>query len=119
MLFAHSSTLVPFYTALKISENKEDFNLSDIGTENKNRVFTTPDLDPMNSNIAFVVYKANFKGPYDSKFPRYYLKIFRNEKAISIAACGYEKNCDLKKFINYYKNFVDSCGSTRKICKLY
>lgn len=119
MFFAHSSTIVPFFTALRIADNMANFNLSNIVQENKRREFTTPDLDPMNSNIAFVVYKANFKRPYDgSKLPKYYVKIFRNERAIRLPACGYEKNCDLQMFLKYYKSFVQSCGSARDVCQL-
>lgn len=103
---------------MNIGNDKANFNLTNIAKENKRRDFRVFDLDPMNSNIAFVVYKAQFKEPVAAHFPSYFVKIFRNERAIGIEACGHEKNCDLIRFLQYYKNFVSGCGSTSQVCQL-
>lgn len=109
--------MIPFLTAMNIGNDKGNFNLTNIAKENKRRGFRVFDLDPMNSNIAFVVYKAQFKEPMATHSPNYFVKIFRNERAIGIKACGHEKNCDLMRFLEYYKNFVKECGSTSQVCQ--
>ena len=105
-------------SALGIAENINNFDYNNITNVNKNREYKSSDLDPMNANVALVAYKCEFKKPMSEKFPKYYVKIFRNEKAIKLGVCGYEKNCDLKRFVKFYKNFVKECGTSRDVCKL-
>lgn len=118
LLFGHSSTILPFYSTLEIAKNEDDFDLDMILHENEQREYRISDLDPMNSNIAFIVYKSFFAAASGDKFPKYYLRVFRNEKLIKIKACGYEKNCDLEVFLKYFKDLIKSCESSEAVCKV-
>ena len=119
MLFGHSSTILPFYSTLEIADNDKNFNLDNILLENEDRDYFVSELDPMNSNIAFIVYKSFFEDPNNSsKFPKYYLRVFRNEKLIKIKACGYMRNCDLEIFLKYFQDLNKSCDSSQAVCKI-
>ena len=109
---------MPFLAAMEIAKDESNFDYENIEQENRDRLFKASEIDPMNSNIAFVLYRTSFKKSVAARFPRYYLKAFRNEKAIRLKACGYEKNCDLKKFLSYYKDFTNKCQSAQEACRI-
>ena len=107
-------------TALGIADNNgNNFDYNNIGIVNKRREYKVSDLDPMNANVAIVAYRCSFAKPMSERFPDHYVKVFRNERAVGLkAACGNEKNCDLKRFLEFYGRFVSECGSSREVCKL-
>ncbi len=119
LFFAHTSTSLPLLTALGVSENKgNNFDYNNIANINKRREYKISDLDPMNANVALVAYRCSFEKPMSERFPDHFVKVFRNEKAIKLSACGNEKNCDLNKFLEFFGRFVSECGSSKEVCKL-
>ena len=69
-------------------------------------------MDPMNSNIAFVLYECRKK-----KRVKYLLKAFLNENQIKIDGCKSDI-CELDEFLSYYENFKTICVSTMNVCKI-
>jgi hypothetical protein len=114
LLFTHSSTMISFYGALEIAKNASDFDEDTILTENKNRSYRISPLDPMNSNIAFILYKC-FQFSNNQIVSKYCIRVFLNEKLIKLARCS-SVNCDLNEFLSFYENFVNQCGSTEQAC---
>ena len=47
--------MLPFFAVMGIGNNTNNFNFDNIVVENKNRSYKITKLDPMNSNIAFVL----------------------------------------------------------------
>jgi hypothetical protein len=104
--------MIPFLSLLGVGKDENNFNFSNILIENTNRKFRVSKLDPMNSNIAFGLYKCQ-----NSKYSNYTLRAFHNENLVKIEGCGSE-NCDLFDFINYFEKFKKSCNTTESVCKI-
>ncbi len=113
LLFTHSSTMLPAYTAFGIARDKDNFNFSNITIENKNRIYKVTQLDPMNSNIAILLYECR-----ENDLVSYKLRAFHNENLVKIDGCKSENICELDEFLSYYENFKNSCVSTRNVCKI-
>jgi hypothetical protein len=116
LLFTHSSTMLSFYGALEIDKNPTDFVLANILTENTNRSYRISPLDPMNSNIAFVLYKCAPLSGFEAG-SQYSIRVFLNEKLVKLARCS-SVDCDLNEFLGFYERFVSECGSTERACAL-
>ena len=104
--------MLPFYTTMGIAKDRNNFNFNNITIENKNRKYKVTRMDPMNSNIAFVLYECRKNG-----LSNYKLRIFFNENQIKIDGCNSDI-CELGEFLTYYENFKTSCVSTKDVCKL-
>ncbi len=105
--------MLPFYAVMGIAKDKNNFNFSNITIENKNRKYKVTMLDPMNSNIAFVVYECRNKDVV-----KYKLKTFLNENLIKVDGCNSQYVCELDDFLNYFENFKIDCKSTIDVCKI-
>ena len=113
LLFTHSSAMLPVYTAFGIARDKDNFNFSNITIENKNRKYKVTQLDPMNSNIAIMLYEC-----HESDLVSFKLRAFLNENLIKVDGCKSENICELDEFLSYYESFKTNCGSTRNVCKI-
>jgi hypothetical protein len=114
LFFTHGGDILSFYSALEIAKNISDFDKDTILTENKNRSFRTSLLDPMNSNIAFILYQC-FQFSNNQIVSKYTIRVFLNEKLIKLARCS-SVDCDLNEFFGFYEQFVNQCGSTKQAC---
>jgi hypothetical protein len=114
LYFSRTGTMVSFLTTLKLYEPGPEFNSENIQTLNENRLWRLSKIDPLNSNIAFVLYKYN--GLSEIK-PEYIIKVFHNEKQVRIAGCdGFA--CDFNSFFTYYSEFLAKCKDSRQICRI-
>jgi hypothetical protein len=114
LLFSHSSTVAPFYTILGLGVSADDFNLNDIYTENVNRKFRGSFLDPLNSNIAFVLYRSDDVNGGNE----YTIRVFLNENLVKIKPCK-STDCKLEELVDFLDEFVESCGSSKQYCQAY
>ena len=105
--------MLPFYAIMGIDKDPYNFNFSNITIENKNRKYRITQLDPMNSNIAFVLYECAI-----NNVVKYKLRAFHNENLIKTEGCSSALDCDLDEFLNHFVNFKTKCGSTRQVCKI-
>ena len=87
-----------FYSILGLYRNKNDFNLNKIENENENRVWKNSKIDPMNANIAFVLYNCN-----STNHNQYKIRVFHNENLVKTDGCETAENCDLEDFIEYFR----------------
>lgn len=109
LLFSHSSTVTPFYTIMGIGTGDRDFNINDIFTENKQRTFRNTFIDPMNSNIALILYKSV------TNQTDYTVRVFHNEQLIHPKMCK-TADCQLDEVRTYFETFVAVCGSSKQAC---
>ena len=108
--------MLSFYSTLGINRDKNNFDFNNILNENKNRKYRISFMDPMNSNIAFVLYKCSSK--INNKIvDKYLIRAFLNENIIKLEACQSE-DCELHELINYYSRFINKCESSEKVCSL-
>ena len=103
--------MIPFLSLLGIGKDENNFDSINVLNENTNRKFRVSILSPMNSNIAFGLYKCQ-----NSK-SNYTLRAFHNENLVKIDGCSSE-DCDLFEFINYYDKIIKSCVSAENVCKI-
>jgi multiple inositol-polyphosphate phosphatase/2,3-bisphosphoglycerate 3-phosphatase len=118
LLFGHSSTMLPFYTLLGIARSKSDFNFADIAQENKSRLYRMSQLDPMNTNIAFVVYDCGGGGGVGGDKTKLRVRAFQNERLIKVDGCQSGESCGLDEFLKFYQKIKANCGSTRSVCQV-
>lgn len=102
--------MITFISILGIFRNSNDFNLNRIEDENEKRLWRTSYIDPMNSNIAFILYKSN------KEQGKYRLRVFHNEKLVKTDGCK-STDCDLDDFVEYFQNMKRACGTTRDVCR--
>jgi hypothetical protein len=112
LLFSHSSTVTPFYTILGLGVSESDFDENDIFSENVNRKFRGTFLDPMNSNVALVLYRSEGE---NGQANRYTVRAFHNENLVKIKPCK-AAECELSELIDFFSEFVSVCGSSREYC---
>ena len=105
--------MLPFYAVMGIDKDSSNFNFNNITIENKNRKYRISSLDPMNSNIAFVLYECRKKNVMTFK-----LRVFQNENLIKTDGCSSSQDCNLDEFLEHFEKFKRTCGSTRSVCKL-
>jgi hypothetical protein len=113
LYFTRTGTMLSFLTALNLYKPSDDF-FDDKSQKVDNRPWRLSKIDPLNSNIAFVLYKHS--GSSDNK-PEYMVKVFHNEKQIRIADC-YSHECDFNLFFEYYSQIINKCKDSREICSL-
>jgi hypothetical protein len=56
VFFSHSSGILPFLANFGIGKSEDNFNVTNILAENEARKYRISRLDPMNSNIVFVLF---------------------------------------------------------------
>lgn len=105
--------MLPFFAVMGIGKSQDNFDFTNIVQENSNRKYKITKIDPMNSNIAFVLYKCTG----NSGMPKYTLRAFHNEELIKTDGCRSKTSCSLEEFVNYFSFFTNICGSTRDACK--
>jgi len=115
LLFTHQEDLFPTLAMLGIGQSEQNFNYSDVLTENKNRTFRSSQLTPMNANIAFVLYNCDSSA--STNLPPYMLRVFHNEKLVKVNGCN-SVDCDLNNFLKYYSFFKRICLSSKISCAL-
>lgn len=103
--------MLPIFAMMGIGRADDNFNYEQINKENPNRAYKVTRMDPMNSNIAFVMYNCES----GSGMPKYTLRAFHNENLIKTDGCR-SKDCPLDDFMNYFTFFTNTCGSTAKAC---
>lgn len=87
------------------------FNLTNVFDVNFNRNYRISYLDPMNSNIAVVLYECN------SSHAKYTLRAFHNEHLVKLNGCS-SLNCDLNEFTLNLSKFKEHCVSSESVCKI-
>ncbi len=112
-IFLKSSYMGLSEKKICIARDKDNFNFSNITIENRNRIYKVTQLDPMNSNIAILLYECR-----ENNLVSYKLRAFLNENLVKIDGCKSENICELDEFLSYYENFKNSCVSTRNVCKI-
>lgn len=117
LLFSHTSTLVPFYAILEINKDASNFDLNNIHNENVNRKYRSTFQDPMNSNVAFVLYKCNSVVDDNQHGYRYSVRVFHNENLIKLEACK-TTDCELRELVEHFGKFVNQCGSSKEVCRI-
>jgi hypothetical protein len=105
--------MLPFFATLGIGKDENNFNMNNILEENFNRKYRVTQIDPMNSNIAFVLYSCSA----NQNLPPYTLRAFSNENLVKVDGCD-SVNCDLDQFLSFYGEFKNRCISTRDVCKI-
>jgi hypothetical protein len=110
--FSHSSTMLPFFAVMGIANNTNNFNFNNIVIENKNRTYKISKLDPMNSNIAFVLYNCE----EDADSP-YKVRAFHNENLIQLNGCS-STDCRFNEFSQFYTQFKTNCVSSKNVCQI-
>ena len=134
LYFTHSSSMLPFFAAMDLFHNENDFNFKNVTNINPNRSYKISWIGPMNSNIAFVLYKCksdgksysgvdeeeniDYKSENKKKFV-YKLRAFQNENLVKPIGCSTADNCNLDEFVSYLStNFLSQCKSTAESCSL-
>ena len=107
--------MLPFYAAMGIAKDATNFNPDNITAENVNRKYKVTRLDPMNSNIAIVLYECEL--PIEMNSRRYMIRAFHNENLVTLDGCS-SPNCDFGEFISYLEKFHRSCVSTTDVCRI-
>lgn len=95
--FAHGDTILPLYTALGLFRDKQPFTAENY-LANEKRTFRTSDIVPFSANIALALYNCGASG--------HVVKIFVNEEAVVIPACG-KMVCNYMDIKQYYKQLVN------------
>lgn len=115
LLFSHASSMLPFLATMGIpNDSGTNFNFSNLNAENANRDYKTTKLNPVNSNLALVLYDCNGN---NKSLPAFMVRAFHNENLVKLVSCQ-SVNCDLYGLINYLTAFTLICGSTEQICDL-
>lgn len=113
--------MLPFLANFGIGKNATNFNTTDIVNENPNRSFRLSSLDPMNSNIAFVMYACpaanNQTNSVNDTTINYKIKAFHNENLIKLEACK-TTECSLEEIQAYLKTLISKCVSSEQVCSL-
>lgn len=91
--------------------------MNNILNENKSRKYRTSLIDPMNTNIAIVVYKCSSLNSANQQVDKYKVRAFMSENLLTLEACQ-STECDLDQFVNYYQSFVNQCQSTEASCAI-
>ncbi len=104
-------SMLSVYNVLGIGFNGDypDLNYKSIDERHPYNGYWLSILDPMNANLAFVVYKC--------RRDRFKVRVFLNENLIKLNGCS-EKDCDLNKFFDYYQNYLNKCQSTQISCQI-
>ena len=76
VFFSHSSGILPFLANFGIGKSEDNFNVTNILAENEARKYRISRLDPMNSNIVFVLFAC--KNDTNNQ-TSYKLRAFHNE----------------------------------------
>jgi hypothetical protein len=107
--------MLSFFTTLGIGKDDKNFNFENLNEPNPDRKYRLSYLDPMNSNIALVLYKCNSGTTQENK---YIVRAFLNENHIKLEACK-TVDCDLNEFVNHFKDkILNKCSSSKEVCKL-
>jgi hypothetical protein len=122
ILFSHTSGLLPFYANMGIGKDVNNFNYTNIEIENRNRSYRVSQMDPMNTNMAFVLYNCennnnNNNDTANSSSSNYILRAFLNEQLVKLDMCQ-SKDCTLDEFQAYMASRIGNCVSTRQVCSL-
>lgn len=112
MFFSHTSTILSFLSNFAIGKGVNDFERSKIVSENENRSYKISKIDPMNSNIVFVLYSCKI----ESKL-RYTVRAFHNENLIKLEPCK-SIDCNVEDLITYIDLVAKKCVSTKEICTI-
>lgn len=115
LFFSHTSTILPFLSNFGIGKSENDFNSSNIADENENRAYKLSKLDPMNSNIVFVLYSCESNST--SSKPEYIVRAFHNENLVKLEACK-TTDCRFDELSSYLTSNTQKCGSTQNVCAL-
>lgn len=110
LFFSHTSTILSFLSNFDIGKGENDFNRSNIVSENENRSYKISKLDPMNSNIVFVLFSCDIKSSL-----RYIVRAFLNENLIKLKACK-SIDCNIEDLISYIDLLNKKCVSSKEIC---
>jgi hypothetical protein len=106
--------MLSFLRALNLYQPSIEFYSENIEHLSEDRLWRLSKIDPLNSNIAFVLYQYDGYAPYK---PKYIVKVFHNENQVKISGCNsYE--CDFDKFLNHSNQFVNKCKDSRTVCSL-
>ena len=106
-----SSTMLSFLASMGLNYAADSFNLDNIVDINENRAYKTSRMDPMNSNIAFVLYECPTAG---SKRKSHKIRAFHNEKLIKLNNC---EDCDLSDFRRQVESsLLQKCKNSRQVC---
>jgi hypothetical protein len=106
--------MLSFLRALNLYQPGIEFYSENIEQLSEDRMWRLSKIDPLNSNIAFVLYQHDGHDPYK---PRYIVKVFHNENQIKISGCNsYE--CDFDRFLNHSSQFISKCKDSRTVCSL-
>ncbi|XP_053393575.1 multiple inositol polyphosphate phosphatase 1-like [Mercenaria mercenaria] len=100
----HSETLLPLMTSLELFKDNASL-LSTNMAAMANRKFKTSIIDPSSANLAFVLYVCNDSDTTDRSFM---VKLFVNEKPVSIPACRGDM-CTYETVRQYYSDLIDKC----------
>ena len=114
--FTHSSTMLTFFSVFGIGNSTSNFDFENIEVENKKRTYRISWMDPMNSNIAFVLYKCNGDDQTRNK-KSFKLRVFHNENLIKLNGCT-SIDCNLENFLDFYSQFISKCKSSQSVCQL-
>ena len=78
--------MLPFFAAMGLNYDKDSFNFDKLADINQNRPYKTSQIDPMNTNIAFVLFKCS-KGKKTKSPADYKVRAFQNENLIKVNGC--------------------------------
>lgn len=116
LFFSHTSAILPFLSNFGIGKSENNFNSSNIADENPNRAYKLSKLDPMNSNIVFVLYSCQSSTPGDTK-SEYIVRAFHNENLVKLEACQ-TTDCRFDELSSYLNSITQRCVSSENVCAL-
>lgn len=116
--FGHSETLVPLMTALGLYKDNSPLLATNFETMS-GRKFRTSNIGPYSANIAFAVYACNSIKTLETSVSApgnqtFVLKMFVNEKEVTIPACN-GWLCYYDKVKEKYKDYINNCDIV-KVC---
>ncbi len=114
LYFTRTGTMVSFLRALNLFQPGLEFYSDNIEQLSENRLWRLSKIDPLNSNLAFVLYQ--YTGP-DLHKPKYIIKVFHNEKQVRVTGCN-SYQCDLDKFLSRSRQFINSCKNSKSSCTI-
>ena len=114
VFFSHSSGILPFLANFGIGKSEDNFNVTNILAENEARKYRISRLDPMNSNIVFVLFAC--KNDTNNQ-TSYTMRAFHNENLIKLEPCA-TTDCKLDEIKSYLGSRISTCVSSRDVCDL-
>ncbi|XP_069125102.1 multiple inositol polyphosphate phosphatase 1-like [Argopecten irradians] len=117
--FAHAETLAPVYAALGLYKDPEPLRANNFEKQTT-RQFRSSKILPFAANLVFVLYECepdvDMEDFEESDEENIYVKMFVNEEAVIIPACG-EILCKYSDVRKYYFKHVDRCDF-EKVCEI-